>query len=77
MSSISATMNDTAGSTRLLGVSDPQKTIARIVDVSTLANFLRNFPLTNLTTDERRTFVAFQQFIVRMENKCYEEAGFE
>ncbi len=77
MSSTRAVVDTTAVPVHPLGCPVPLKTISRIVDVSTLANFLRNFPLTNLTTDERRTFVAFQQFVVRMENGCYEEAGFE
>ncbi len=77
MSSTRAVVDTTTVPVRPPGAPVPLKTISRIVDVSTLANFLRNFPLTNLTTDERRTFMAFHQFVVRMENQTFEEAGFE
>ena len=49
--------------------------IGRLVSASILATFMREFPLTYLDKDERRVFVAFQSFAVRMEAKEFEKAG--
>lgn len=50
--------------------------IERLVDVSILATFLRNFPLSNLTEEERHQFLAFQSYFVCIEAKCFDAAGF-
>lgn len=54
---------------------DEMRTINRLVSISVLATFLRDFPLTYLTTEERRLFVGFQDYIVHLEGKLFEEAG--
>ncbi len=51
------------------------RAIDRMVSISVLATFLRDFPLTYLTKEERRTFMGFQQYIVRLEGQLFEEAG--
>ena len=43
--------------------------IGRIVSVSILATFLRNFATTYLNKDERRIFLAFQRFAADLERK--------
>ena len=50
--------------------------IERLVDVSILATFLRNFPLGNLTDEERHQFLEFQGYFVGVEAKCFDAAGF-
>lgn len=54
---------------------DEMRTINRMVSISVLATFLRDFPLTYLTTEERRLFVGFQDYIVHLEGQLFEEAG--
>lgn len=54
---------------------DRLRTIDRMVSVSVLATFLREFPLTYLTNDERRVFTSFQKYIVHLEGQLFEEAG--
>lgn len=51
------------------------RTIDRMVSVSVLATFLRDFPLTYLTKDERRVFAGFQKYIVNLEGQLFEEMG--
>lgn len=53
---------------------DRLRAIDRIVSVSVLATFLREFPLTYLK-DERRVFMGFQKYIVHLEGQLFEEAG--
>ena len=55
--------------------SDQMRAINRMVSVSVLATFLRDFPLTYLTKDERRVFMGFQEYIVHLEGQLFEEAG--
>ena len=55
--------------------SDEMRAINRMVSVSVLATFLRDFPLTYLTKDERRVFMGFQEYIVHLEGQLFEEAG--
>lgn len=54
---------------------DRLRAIDRMVSVSVLATFLRDFPLTHLTKDERRVFMGFQKYIVHREGQLFEEAG--
>ena len=54
---------------------DRLRAIDRMVSVSVLATFLRDFPLTYLTKDERRVFMGFQEYIVHLEGQLFEEAG--
>ena len=54
---------------------DELRAISRMVSVSVLATFLRDFPLTYLTKDERRVFMGFQEYVVRLEGQLFEEAG--
>ncbi len=49
--------------------------VGRLVSVSVLASFMREFPLTYLDKDERRVFAAFQRFAVHMETEEFERAG--
>ncbi len=51
------------------------RAIDRMVSISILATFLRDFPLTYLTKDERRVFMGFQKYIVHLEGQLFEEAG--
>lgn len=55
--------------------SDQMRAINRMVSVSVLATFLREFPLTYLTKDERRVFTGFQDYVVHLEGQLFEEAG--
>jgi hypothetical protein len=50
--------------------------IERLVDVSVLATFLRNFPLGNLTEEEKHQFLEFQGYFIGVEAKCFDAAGF-
>ena len=50
--------------------------IERLVDVSILTTFLRNFPLGNLTEEERHQFLAFQSYFVGIEAQWFDAAGF-
>ena len=50
--------------------------IERLVDVSILTTFLRNFPLGNLTEEERHQFLAFQSYFIGIEAQCFDAAGF-
>ena len=50
--------------------------IERLVDVSILTTFLRNFPIGNLTEEERHQFLAFQSYFIGIEAKCFDAAGF-
>lgn len=51
------------------------RTIDRMVSVSVLATFPRDFPLTYLTKDERRVFTGFMKYVVNLEGQLFEEAG--
>lgn len=51
------------------------KEIDRLVSVSLLATFLREYPLTYLTKDERRVYAAFMAYVVGLEGRLFEEAG--
>ena len=57
---------------------DPSKLprIERLVDVSILVTFLRNFPIGNLTEEERHQFLSFQTYFIGVEAKCFDDAGF-
>ena len=61
-----------------IGDADPSEIpkIERLVDVSILTTFLRNFPLGNLTEEERHQFLAFQSYFVGIEAQCFDAAGF-
>lgn len=50
--------------------------IERLVDVSILTTFLRNFPLGNLTEEERHQFLAFQSYFIGIEAQCFDAVGF-
>ena len=50
--------------------------IERLVDVSVLTTFLRNFPIGNLIEEERHQFLAFQSYFIGIEAKCFDSAGF-
>lgn len=54
---------------------DRLRAIDRMVSISILATFLRDYPLTYLTNDERRVFLGFQKYIVHLEGQLFEEAG--
>lgn len=49
----------------------------RLVDISCLATFIRNFSIQNLNEDEIQRFLDFQNYVIGLEAKCFEEAGFE
>ncbi len=57
---------------------DPAKIpqLERLVDISILATFLRNFPIGNLTEEERHQFLEFQGYFVSIEAECFDAAGF-
>ena len=57
---------------------DPAKIplIERLVAVSTLTTFLRNFPIGNLTDEERQQFLEFQGYFIGIEAECFDAAGF-
>lgn len=57
-------------------LSEKFKTLSRLIDISSLASFLRNFPINVLTDDEKQIFFGFQNFIIELESKCFDEAGF-
>ena len=61
-----------------LGNADPSKIpqIERLVGISILATFLRNFPLGNLTEEEKHQFLEVQGFFIGVEAKCFDAAGF-
>ena len=44
--------------------------------ISILATFLRNFPLGNLTEEEKHQFLEFQGFFIGVEAKFFDAAGF-
>lgn len=71
---------DTMTSTDVIGGASPLpgdlEKVDRLVSVSVLATFLREYPLTYLTAEERRVYVGFQQYVVKLENRLFEEAGF-
>lgn len=54
---------------------DEMRAINRMVSVSVLATFLRDYSLAYLTAEERRVFMSFQDYVVRLEGKLFEEAG--
>lgn len=56
---------------------DELKDLDRLVSVSLLATFLRNYPVTYLNNDERRVFFVFQRFVTAIETKLLEEAKYE
>ena len=49
----------------------------RLVNISCIATFIRNFSLEYLNDDEIRTFLDFQNYVIALEARCFEEAGFE
>ncbi|MBR6214569.1 MAG: hypothetical protein IKQ67_08020 [Candidatus Methanomethylophilaceae archaeon] len=61
-----------------LGNPDPAKIpqIERLVAVSILTTFLRNFPLGNLTEEEKHQFLEFQGYFIGVEADCFDAAGF-
>ena len=48
-----------------------------MVSISVLAMFLRDYPLTYLTKEERRVFSGFHKYIVHLESQLFEEAGID
>ena len=50
--------------------------LGNAVGISILATFLRNFPLGNLTEEEKHQFLEFQGFFIGVEAKCFDAAGF-
>lgn len=56
---------------------DRLQKIDRMVSISVLATFLRDYPLTYLTKEERRVFSGFQKYIVHLESQLFEEAGID
>lgn len=56
---------------------DRLQQIDRMVSISVLATFLRDYPLTYLTKEERRVFSRFQKYIVHLESQLFEEAGID
>jgi len=74
-------LTEAGGSLRSSGfLEDPNTAkiprIERLVAVSILTTFLRNFPLGNLTEEERHQFLEFQSYFVGVEAKCFDAAGF-
>ena len=49
----------------------------RLVNISCIATFIRNFSIEYLNDDEIRTFLDFQNYVIALEARCFEEAGFE
>lgn len=47
--------------------------MCRLVNISVLATFLRNFPLTYLKDEERRIVCGFTDYIVHLENETFSE----
>lgn len=54
---------------------DEMRAINRMVSISVLATFLRDYSLAYLTAEERRVFTSFQDYIVSLEGRLFEEAG--
>ena len=48
--------------------------IDRVISISILAAFLRDYPQTHLTDEERRVFTSFQKYIFHLESQLFEEA---
>ena len=53
------------------------KSLNRLVNISCLATFVRNFSIEYLNDDEIRAFLDFQNYVIALEARCFEEAGFE
>lgn len=59
-------------------ISSPEyKSLNRLVNISCLATFVRNFSIEYLNDDEIQTFLVFQNYVIALEARCFEEAGFE
>lgn len=56
---------------------DAVRAMCRLVSVSVLATFLRDYPLTYLSKEERRVFLGFQKYVISLESREFEEAGIE
>ncbi len=46
-----------------------EEAVMRLVSVCMLAAFMRNYPITYLSRDERRVFQAFKSFATDIENR--------
>lgn len=49
--------------------------ICKLVDISMLSTFIRNFPLNNLSEEERKRITDFENYIVGLEDKLFLELG--
>jgi len=52
---------------------DAYRRVCRLVNISMLATFLREYPLTYLKEDERRVFLGFEEYVVHLENELFRE----
>lgn len=51
--------------------------LCRLVNISMLASFIRDFPLTYLSKEERERILDFQTYVVHLESQEFEKAGVE
>ena len=47
--------------------------LSRLIDISRLASFIRDFPLSNLTNEERGIILEFEKFVVNLENREFSD----
>jgi len=47
--------------------------LSRLIDISRLASFIRDFPLSNLTNEERDIILEFEKFVVNLENREFSD----
>ena len=51
--------------------------LCRLVNISMLASFIREFPLTYLSCEEREKVLEFQRYVTHLEFTEFEKAGVE
>ena len=52
------------------------RSICRLVEVSSIATFLRNFAVNVLSDEEQKRFFELQNYFIELEAKCFYEVGF-
>ena len=65
------------GLDRIAISSSEYASLNRLVNISCLATFIRSFSIECLNDDEIRIFLDFQNYVIALEARCFEEAGFE
>ena len=56
--------------------SEEYRSIYRLVEVSSIATFLRNFAVNVLSDVEQKRFFELQNFFIELEARCFYEVGF-